>query len=75
MKSDDTTQFDDIAWSAMSIDKTVSESKNYKDFREYTYEASNLEGYIAFAIKIVMKGTKSTETPLIKDLRAIALAV
>ena len=59
----------------MTIDKTVSESKGYTDFREYAYEASGLENYIAFAIKIVMQGTKTTETPLIRDFRAIALAL
>ena len=49
--------------------------KNYLDYREYTFEASGLNGFISFAVKIVMKGTNSAEVPLIKDLRAIALAL
>ena len=75
LSSDDTTPFGDITWSAMTIDKTVSESKSYKDFRERSYEVSGLDSFIAFSIKIVMKGTKSTEPPFIQDLRVIALAL
>ena len=59
----------------MAIDKTVSESKSYTDFRERSYEVSGLDSFIAFSIKIVMKGTKSTEPPFIQDLRVIALAL
>ena len=74
-QSDDTAQFEDLAWVEMTADKTVTESLNYLDYREYTFEASGLNGFISFAIKIVMKGTNSAEPPLIKDLRAIALAL
>ena len=75
LKSDDTTAFENIEWSAMTIDKAVSESKSYSDFRERTYEVSGLDGFIAFAVKIIMRGTKSTEPPFIQDLRVIALAL
>ena len=74
-QSDDTAQFEDLAWVEMTADKTVTESLNYLDYREYTFEASGLNGFISFAVKIVMKGTNSAEPPLIKDLRAIALAL
>ena len=75
LRADDTNQFEDIEWVYMNPDKTISESKAYTDFREYAYEASGLDGFIAFAVKIVMQGTKSTEVPQIKDFRAIALAL
>jgi hypothetical protein len=75
LKSDDTTAFDNIEWTEMTIDKAVSESTDYKNFRERTYEVSGLDGFIAFAVKIVMRGTKSTEPPFIKDFRTIALAL
>ena len=75
LKSDDTTAFDNIEWVSMTIDKTVSESKDYSNFRERTYEVAGLDGFIAFAVKIVMRGTKSTEPPFIKDFRTIALAL
>ena len=45
------------------------------DFRENTYEVSGLDSFIAFAIKLVLRGTKTTEPPLIKDFRTIALAL
>ena len=75
LSSDDTTPFGDITWTEMTIDKSVSESMSYTDFRERTYEVAGLEGFIAFSCKIVMRGTKSTEPPFIKDFRAIALAL
>ena len=75
LKSDDTSPFENIEWTAMTIDKAVSESKSYTDFRERTYEVAGLDSFIAFACKIVMRGTKSTEPPFIQDLRVIALAL
>ena len=75
LKSDDTTAFENIDWTLMTIDKSVSESKSYSNFRERTYEVSGLGGFIAFAVKLVMRGTKSTEPPFIKDFRTIALAL
>ena len=75
LKSDDTTAFENIDWTAMTIDKAVSESKDYNNFRERTYEVAGLDGFIAFAVKLVMRGTKSTEPPFIKDFRTIALAL
>jgi len=74
-QSDDTAQFEDLAWVEMTADKTITESKNYLDYREYSFEASGLNGFISFAIKIVLKGTNTAEPPLVKDLRAIALAL
>ena len=75
LKSDDTTPFENIEWTEMTIDKVVSESKDYTDFRERTYEVAGLDPFIAFACKIVMRGTKSSEPPFIQDLRVIALAL
>ena len=75
LKSDDTTPFENLEWTAMTIDKVISESKGYVDFRERTYEVAGLDGFISFAVKLIMRGTKSTEPPFIKDFRAIALAL
>ena len=75
LKSDDTTAFENLTWTEMTIDKGVSESKSYSDFRERTYEVAGLDGFIAFAVKLVMRGTRSTEPPFIKDFRTIALAL
>ena len=75
LRADDTAQFEDLNWTSMTIDKTVNESKMKTDFRENTYEVSGLDSFIAFAIKLVLRGTKTTEPPLIKDFRTIALAL
>jgi hypothetical protein len=75
LRADDTAQFDDLSWIQCSADKVVTESLNYTDFREYSYEKSGLNGFIAFAVKIVMKGTNTADPPVIKDFRAIALAL
>ena len=45
------------------------------DFKEYQYSVSDLSEFIAFSIKIVMQGTNSSRPPLVKDFRAIALAL
>jgi len=52
------------------------------DFKEYKYTAgkksdgsgTDLDEFIAFAVKIVIQGSNSAEAPRIKDLRCIALA-
>ena len=51
------------------------DSKSRTDYREYTYEKSGFNGFIAFSIKIVMRGTSSCEVPNVRDFRAIALAL
>ena len=75
LKSDDTTAFENIEWSEMTIDKAVSESKNYGDFRERQYEVAGLDPFIAFSCKLVLRGTKTSEPPFVQDLRIIALAL
>ena len=75
LKSDDTSPFESIDWTLMTADKIVSESQSYIDFKENAYEIKGLADFIAFSVKIVMRGTKSTEPPFIKDLRVIALAL
>ena len=34
-----------------------------------------INGFIAFSIKIVMRGTSACEVPIVRDFRAIALAL
>ena len=75
LRSDDTADFDSITWTEMTADTVVTASKSRTNYREYKFEASGLDGFIAFAIKIVMRGTSSCEIPYIKDFRAIALSV
>ena len=78
LRSDDASDFDEIGYQFFN---TTGEPDRYckmhlstqDDFKEYEYTANDLDEFIAFSIKIRMQGTNSSEPPLIKDLRAIAL--
>ena len=78
LRSDDSSDFDEIGYQFFNTtgttDTVVNASLSQDDFKEHQYTANNLDEFIAFSIKIVMQGTNSSEPPLIKDLRAIALA-
>ena len=53
-------------------DKNVTPSSSLNEFKSYEFTAKNLPLFNGFQIKILMTGTNSTYTPLIKDLRVIA---
>lgn len=44
------------------------------EFKEYQYTASDIGPFTGFTIKIIFAGTNQVYYPIIKDLRAIALA-
>jgi hypothetical protein len=44
------------------------------EFFEYEYTAPNLKEFVGFTIKIVMSGKDQSKPPIIRDIRAIALA-
>lgn len=44
------------------------------EFLEYEYTAPNLKEFNGFTLKIVMSGTDQSKPPIIRDIRAIALA-
>lgn len=79
LRTDTNTNFDDIGWVSYnnngSPDITPSTSKDETDYKDYLYTVDSLPEFIAFSIKIVMKSSNSTIVPLIKDFRAIALAL
>ena len=52
-------------------DKFINPTGN---FNEYQYSANDLEPYTGFVIKIVFNGTNQAEIPIIKNIRALALA-
>ena len=86
LRSDDASDFDEIGYSFFNTnggpDTVVNASTTDDDFKEYKYTAgkksdgsgTELDEFIAFAVKIVMQGTNSAEAPRLKDLRCIALA-
>ena len=79
LRSDDSTDFDELGWSyfnsAGEADVPVSAVSDRSSFKEYQFTQDDIPEFISFAIKIKMNGTNSSEPPLIKDLRAIALAL
>jgi hypothetical protein len=87
LRSDDASAFDDLGYVAFNVagepDATVQPSLVKTDFQQYVYtagvtdqgEGQALDEFIAFSIKIVLKGTNSSQPPRLKDLRCIALAM
>ncbi len=53
-------------------DEFVPESLD-NEYRDYTYSIDNLAQFTSFAIKIIGTTTNQSYTPIIKDLRVIAL--
>jgi len=66
-----------LPWIPMPLDSNIvdTSAKNPLDFKEYVYKADNIGNFVAFSIKIVMRGGNSAQVPLIKDFRGIALAI
>ena len=79
LRVDTSEEFDDIGWTAFT-DPTVPLSKSRTDFKEYKYlvgknslgVGTDLNEFVAFAIKIVLQGSNSSLPPLIQDFRTIA---
>ena len=73
------TGLETAAWVQVSPDADVPSDDNQLTFREYEFTALGddpnvgIDPFTAFQIKIVMKSTNSSKSPIITDLRAIAL--
>ena len=69
----------DLAWTPFntdgSSDLSVTPAQDNYTFKEYKYSSSNITGFTALQIKVILKGTNSAYPPLVKDLRGIALAL
>ena len=86
LRTDDASNFDDLGWTYFNTtgadDAGTSASLTRGNFKEYKYTAgvtddgigTALDEFIQFSIKIVFQGTNSSEVPIIRDLRCIALA-
>ena len=77
--AEDVRKLGDVAWTAFNSDGTpdtaVAPAEDDLTLKEQKYSASDIPGFTAFALKIVMTGTNSSYPPVIKDMRGIALAV
>jgi len=77
--AEDVRKLGDVAWIAFNndgtTDKAVPPAEDNLAFKEHQYSRSDIPGFTAFQLKIVMTGTNSSYPPLVKDMRGIALAV
>jgi hypothetical protein len=55
-------------------DQNIEPSSTDSDFKDYEYSIDQLPEFDGYSIKIIMTGTDQSRVPLIKELRAIALA-
>jgi len=88
-RSNSEEDFEDIGWVPFNDtgnpDVTVPISSSMNDFREYEFTAGNnddiatttlpLEDFSSFAVKIVLQTLNTAKPPLIRQFRALALAV
>src|SRR5210317_64216 len=76
---DEVRNIEDLNWTPFnsdgSEDTTVTPAEDDTTFKEYKYSASNIHDFTSFQIKIVLTGSVSSYPPIVKDMRAIALAV
>ena len=77
--AEDARKLGDVAWAAFNSDGTsdtaVDPSKDSLTFKEQKFSASDLPEFTAFQLKVVMSGTNSSQPPILRDMRGIALAV
>ena len=77
--SEDDTTIDKINWIPFNTngeeDITVTPAEDNSSFREYKYSVNNLKDFTTFQLKIGMTGSVSSYPPIIRDMRAIALAI
>jgi len=77
--AEDEQTIDNKSWIAFngdgSEDTTVTPAEDDTTFKEYKYSASDIHDFTTFQIKITLTGDVSSYPPIVKDMRAIALAV
>lgn len=75
LRVDDSRSFDDVSWEDFSVNIRPNPVADRETFLEYKSTVEGLPEFISFAIKVKMDGTNSCEVPMLKNLRAIALAL
>ena len=77
--SEDDTTIDKVSWTPFNLngeeDITVTPAEDNTTFKEYKYSVNGLKDFTTFQLKIGMTGSVSSYPPIIRDMRAIALAV
>ena len=72
LKADNTLPTEELGWTEFSTEN-VPDSDSSK-FRSYEYDASNLEEFLGFSVKVVMKSKDTTQPCAIRAFRSLALA-
>ena len=72
LKADNTLPTEELGWTEFGTEN-VPDADSSK-FRSYEYNADNLEEFLGFAVKIVMKSKDTTKPCAIRAFRGLALA-
>ena len=72
LKSDSTLPIEELGWTEFGT-TNVPDADSSK-FRSYEYDAENLDEFVGFAVKIVMKSKDTTMPCAIRAFRGLALA-
>ena len=76
LRTDDSSDFNDVGYTFFNTngqpDVITNSSTTRDDFIEHEYSAKDLADFNAFQIKVRMRGTDSTNPPIIKRLRVVA---
>ena len=72
LKADNTLPTEELGWTEFATDN-VPDADSSK-FRSYEYDADNLEEFLGFSVKIVMKSKDTTQPCAIRAFRGLALA-
>jgi hypothetical protein len=68
----DDSDFDSLSWTTLT--QTAPGVVNRSTFQEYMYKPSSAVVYHKFAVKVVINtSATNVQTPLIKNLRAVAV--
>ena len=67
-------QYDDVIWTLMEQSNTINTGSTAEtdQFVDYEYTAENVPAFDVVAVKIVFRGTSSSQIPKIKDFRVIS---
>lgn len=72
LKADNTLPTEELGWTEFDT-SNVPDADSSK-FRSYEYDADNLEEFLGFSVKIVMKSKDTTQPCAIRAFRGLALA-
>lgn len=77
--ADDGQNLSDVDWIQIAAESEIPADQNPAIYREYRYlaggQGGDLDPFTQFQVKIVFNSTNTSQVPILRDLRVIALAV